>query len=208
MIQAKIVFWDFDGVIKESVSVKTEAFIKLFEPFGADVVARVRSHLLANGGTSRFEKIPTYLKWAGQPVTDDNINNYCRAFSHAVLNGVVAAPWVPGVERYLRENRHGQQFVLVTATPLQEIKTILTAIGLNQCFTQTFGSPTRKEDAIRQVLSIHGISALECLMVGDATVDLEAAHRNKVPFLLRRHLENQHVFLDYDGAFVENFSGL
>ena len=30
----KLVFWDFDGVIKDSVTVKTDAFSKLFEKYG------------------------------------------------------------------------------------------------------------------------------------------------------------------------------
>jgi|TARA_Y100000310_G_C20511448_1_gene729077 beta-phosphoglucomutase-like phosphatase (HAD superfamily) len=36
--KAKVIFWDFDGVIKDSVNVKTRAFEKLFLPFGENVV--------------------------------------------------------------------------------------------------------------------------------------------------------------------------
>ena len=43
----ELVFWDFDGVIKESVSVKTDAFVDLFRPFGSDVCEQVRKHHLA-----------------------------------------------------------------------------------------------------------------------------------------------------------------
>ena len=42
LIRARLVFWDFDGVIKESVAVKTEAFVQLFSPFGAEVAAALR----------------------------------------------------------------------------------------------------------------------------------------------------------------------
>jgi len=207
LIRARLVFWDFDGVIKESVAVKTEAFVQLFSPFGAEVAARVRAHHLANGGMSRFEKIPRYLEWAGQSVTDASVDDYCQRFSKAVLGCVVAAPWVPGVESYLRTNRHGQEFVLVTATPQGEIEAILQAMDLHRCFSAVFGAPTRKGDAIRQVLTHRGVRASEALMVGDATADLEAARQNEVPFLLRRHVDNQQVFRDYGGAFVEDFSG-
>ena len=51
----------FDGVIKESVSVKTDAFVDLFRPYGRDVCEQVRKHHLANGGMSRYQKMPTYL---------------------------------------------------------------------------------------------------------------------------------------------------
>ena len=38
--KAKTIFWDFDGVIKDSVSVKSDAFEELFLPFGSDVAKK------------------------------------------------------------------------------------------------------------------------------------------------------------------------
>lgn len=58
---AELIFWDFDGVIKDSVSVKTLAFEKLFLPYGKKIAQKVKNHHEANGGVSRFEKIPLYL---------------------------------------------------------------------------------------------------------------------------------------------------
>ena len=34
----QLVFWDFDGVIKDSVSVKSMGYEQLFMPYGEDVV--------------------------------------------------------------------------------------------------------------------------------------------------------------------------
>ncbi len=209
LLRARLVFWDFDGVIKESVAVKKNAFGQLFSRFGSEVVDRVKNHHLTNGGMSRFEKMPVYLAWAGQHVTEANVEDYCQRFSQAVLQFVVAASWVPGVEQYLRTNRNRQEFVLVTATPQREIEDILQAIDLRGCFSAVYGTPTRKVDAIRQTLSSkRDLFTSECLMIGDAMVDLEAATQNNVPFLLRRHIDNQCVFHDYVGASVEDFSGL
>jgi phosphoglycolate phosphatase-like HAD superfamily hydrolase len=209
LTRARLVFWDFDGVIKESVAIKTDAFGQLFSRFGPDIADRVKAHHLANGGMSRFEKMPVYLAWAGQPVTEASVNDYCRRFSRAVLQCVVDAPWVPGVEQYLSTNQHRQEFVLVTSTPQQEIEEILQAIDLHRCFSVVYGAPTRKVDAINKALSSsQGLVASECLMVGDAMADLEAARANNVLFLLRRHVDNQSVFHDYVGTFVKDFSGL
>jgi beta-phosphoglucomutase-like phosphatase (HAD superfamily) len=72
----RVLFWDFDGVIKESVGVKTEAYTRLFEPFGAAVAARVREHHEAHGGMSRFEKLPLYLGWAGRSSSPEEIEHY------------------------------------------------------------------------------------------------------------------------------------
>ena len=40
----KMVIWDFDGVIKESIDIKSKAFEKLFKPFGEKVTKRVKTH--------------------------------------------------------------------------------------------------------------------------------------------------------------------
>ena len=60
---ASLIFWDFDGVIKESVSIKTDAYIKIFEPYGKNIQDLVKNHHEINGGVSRFEKIPLQVKY-------------------------------------------------------------------------------------------------------------------------------------------------
>ena len=208
MKEFNFIFWDFDGVIKDSIEVKTQAFVRLFQPFGPGVAERVREHHEANGGMSRFDKLPIYLRWAGEEASEFRVNDFCDQFSQLVLQGVIEAPWVPGVEDFLRSNFYQQTFVLVSATPQDELKQILLALDLTACFAEVFGAPTRKKDAIRMTLADHGVDPQACLMIGDAGADLEAAQANQVPFLLRRHETNAKVFADYAGPFIKDFTAL
>lgn len=204
--QPGLIFWDFDGVIKDSLEVKTRAFVELFEPYGAEVAGRVREHHLANGGMSRFDKLPLYLRWAGEESSQSRVSECCDRLGRLVLQGVIDAPWVPGVEAYLRSNPHRQNFVLVSATPQDELEQIIHALQLTGCFIRIFGAPTRKQDAIRTTLTECGLDASTCLMIGDARADLEAAQANQVPFLLRRHNTNSGVFANYTGFSVNDFT--
>jgi phosphoglycolate phosphatase-like HAD superfamily hydrolase len=204
----RLVFWDFDGVIKDSIAVKTEAFVQLFESFGDEVSRRVRVHHEAHGGMSRLDKMPLYMAWAGVSVTESRVAAYCQHFSDIVLRRVIDAPWVAGTERILRENPYAQEFVLVTATPHGEITEILEAIDLRHCFSEVFGAPTKKGAAIRDCLSRREVPLDRCLMIGDARADMEAALDNGIPFLLRRHASNREVFCNYTGDSVEDFVGL
>ena len=183
---AKLVFWDFDGVIKDSVSSKTAAFEQLFSPFGSDVVSRIRHHHESNGGVSRFDKIPLYLAWAGEPATCEQVDLFCTDFSHLVLQAVVESPWVPGVREFLLNNQTFQLNVLVTATPQLEITEILTLLSIRHCFVDVFGSPTQKAKAISSTLERFSIDPMQAVMVGDSKTDLLASNANLVPFLLRR----------------------
>lgn len=183
---ASLVFWDFDGVIKDSVDVKTVAFEQLFLPHGPELAQRVRRHHECNGGVSRFEKIPLYLSWTDEPVTSAKVDEYCDRFSKAVLKAVIDSPWVVGVREYLLANSSHQSFILVTATPQEEIYQILSAINISHCFIEVHGAPTRKAQAIKSVLERRQISPYQALMIGDSEADFEAAQKNAVPFILRK----------------------
>lgn len=190
LVTAKLVFWDFDGVIKDSVEVKTAAFEELFLPYGVDVAARVRAHHEAHGGVSRFQKIPLYLGWVG--VTGAAaIDEHCRRFSDLVLQKVIDSPWVPGVREYLVANHARQYFVLLTATPQEEIEHIIRSLQISELFRQVFGAPSKKADAIARVLAATGAAPKSALMVGDSETDLTAAVANGVGFLLRRTALNR-----------------
>ena len=108
MRNAKLIFWDFDGVIKDSNEAKTNAFITLFELYGEALVALVKNHHEANGGMSRIEKIPLYMKWAGEKITQSRIQDFQDQFSKLVFQAVINSPWVPGAQHFLQSNLYQQ----------------------------------------------------------------------------------------------------
>lgn len=203
---ATLVFWDFDGVIKDSVEVKTLAYETLFMPYGREVVARVRQHHEANGGVSRFEKIPLYLKWAGELGGDSQVAEFCDRFSKSVLQAVSDSPWVPGVCEFLLEHYAQQYFLLVTATPQDEIQQILDALNIAHCFREVHGAPKKKSNAIGNVLRRLKCDPDQALMVGDADTDLMAAEANAIRFLLRRTPLNLAIQATYTGPMFDDLS--
>jgi phosphoglycolate phosphatase-like HAD superfamily hydrolase len=201
----KVLFWDFDGVVKESVDLKGAAFEQLFAPFGHAVASRVRAHHDQNGGLSRFVKLPLYLEWAGQSSEGADVSRYAKRFSELVRTAVINADWVPGVWDYLHRN-HLQQFcVLVTATPQSEIEEILRALNVEKWFREVHGSPTPKASAITSVLHKLDCSPSEALMIGDSESDLKAAEASGVPFLLRRTGLNSALQASFKGDQCEDF---
>ena len=200
-----IVFWDFDGVIKDSLDVKTKAFESLFLSFGEDVASKVSDHHKSNGGVSRFEKMPLYLSWADEPATPEQVVDYCDKFAKSVKQSVIDAPWVPGVREYLLRNYSKQYFALVTATPQEEIEEILSALGIKECFRAIFGSPITKKDAISLVLRKQKTDPSQALMIGDAETDMTAAKANSVSFILRRTPQNVHL---HENSYSPTFDDL
>ena len=56
-MKIKSLFFDFDGVIADSVGCKTDAFREIYLSFGEDVASKVVVHHLNNGGVSRLSLI-------------------------------------------------------------------------------------------------------------------------------------------------------
>jgi phosphoglycolate phosphatase-like HAD superfamily hydrolase len=205
--KAEVIFWDFDGVIKESVEVKSDAFEHLFSSFGKDISQKIRLHHEANGGISRFDKLPIYLKWVGYKEPSwQLINEFADKFSELVRLKVVKSEWVLGVLDYLKNNYNRQQFFIVTATPQNEIEEIVNQLSIADYFKQIIGSPTKKSDAIKMLLSKYSVQQEGAIMVGDSSVDYQAAILNKVPFFLRKTNFNKELQKELYISMIENFS--
>ncbi len=199
------IFIDFDGVIKESVEVKSEAFEKLFLPFGEEVSKKVRNHHELNGGMSRFEKLPIYLSFAGIQVNQNLISEYSKNFSNLVVKKVIDSNWVPGVEKFLKNNFKKINFFLITATPQDEIEEITENLNIKDYFKNIIGSPTKKLNAIKDLLYNNKINPNESLMIGDSENDYLAAIDNMVPFILRKTNLNKKLQHKINSRMIENF---
>jgi len=204
--ESQIVFWDFDGVIKDSVMVKSAGYEKLFLPFGEDVVKRVNKHHNVHGGISRYEKIPLYLSWAGEPANPLQVQDFCDRFSELVQQAVVDSPWVPGVCEYLSSHYADQCFVLITGTPQKEIEEILHALNITRYFRNVYGAPKAKTIMVKDVLERLSCPFEQALVIGDSGTDLEAAKNNNVAFLLRRTSLNKELQKQFTGPSFENLN--
>tara|TARA_B110000008_G_scaffold171009_1_gene170700 strand:+ start:1534 stop:2172 length:639 start_codon:yes stop_codon:yes gene_type:complete len=198
------IFIDFDGVIKDSVEVKSDAFEQLFLPYGKEIAKKVRLHHEGNGGLSRFDKLRLYLSWSGQIPSKQLINDYADTFSSLVKQKVIDSEWVLGVQKYLAESKN-RNFFLITATPQKEIEEILLTLNIRKYFKEVIGSPTKKHEAIGELLDKFNIDSSQAIMIGDYISDFNAAKINNVEFILRRTKLNMDLQQDLNCQMIDNF---
>ena len=202
----KAIIFDFDGVIAESVQVKSDAFAEIYSPFGNDVVQKVLSHHKANGGMSRFEKIKYYHEtFLNQSITEVEITKLTNLFSEFVIDKVIATSYVPGALEYIQKCHEKCKLFISTGTPTDEMKQILTGRKIAHYFSDVFGSPDKKVIHIKSILSKYGMRPEELLFYGDSNTDLEAAAYHDVQFVLRLHELNQNNFTNFNGPTIRNF---
>lgn len=183
----RTLIFDFDGVLVESVDVKTRAFAALFADEGPSVVTQVVRYHLANGGLSRYEKFHAiYRDILRRPLSAPRFQQLCDRFAQLVIEGVIAAPWVQGAIEFLETFKSRYDFHIVSATPQGEIDHIVAARGIRHYFGHVLGSPRKKVVLLEEILKNSHLRPGEAVYIGDATNDWTAAQEVNLPFIWRK----------------------
>jgi len=186
LTDAKVIFWDFDGVIKNSASLKTQAYLDLVAEFGVDAQKKVLLDYGIAGGMSRFQLIPRFYKDILKvELTDEQLSQKIYSYSKMVVEGVILSAYIKGVKSYLDNNFNRQKFIIVTNTPKAEIDMILKKLDIARYFESVFGAPDLKEDVVKNTLNQCDINADDCVFVGDSSGDHKAAQMNGIKFIYR-----------------------
>ena len=205
----KGIIFDFDGVIAESVQVKTDAFASLYEQYGDNIVTKVIEHHEANGGMSRFKKIKLYHEsFLNKTITNEKIEDLANQFSKLVVRKVIDVPYVPGVFKYIQKCYEKYNLFISTGTPTNEIKQILSARDIAEYFIGIHGSPEKKSLHITKIISKYNYHPDELIFYGDANTDINAAKQASVPFILIKNSYNQDLVKNFKGKIINNFIGL
>jgi phosphoglycolate phosphatase-like HAD superfamily hydrolase len=177
-------FFDFDGVLVDSVEVKTRAFGRLFEPFGQEIMARVVEHHRRHSGVTRVDKFRHYYReFLRQPLSEEGLAELCRRFARLVVDEVIAAPEIPGAEAFLRAVQGQLPCFVVSAAPENEVQEIVERRGWTSYFREVCGAPRSKRDNLGTLIEKYSLSPQQCWFFGDAESDYRAADANGVHFL-------------------------
>lgn len=178
------VIFDFDGVLVQSIEVKTRAFAALYSHYGPDIEAKVIAHHLAHGGMSRYEKFHHYhTVLLGQPLSAEDEATLAEQFSILVEDAVVAAPWMRGAREFVETHYRALSLFVASATPHEELRRIIDRRGMTSYFVDAKGAPASKVEILRGFVREHNLQGERTLMIGDARADYEGARRAGLPFL-------------------------
>ena len=207
MIRA--IAFDFDGVLAESVDVKTCAYVSLFEEYGQDVISKVVDYHIKNGGVSRFVKLRTiYDKILKKPLSEDKFKLLSEQFSNIVVDKVVAASWVPGAKDFLLRNQNRYFFFIISGTPEDELREIVRRREMSHFFNSVRGAPKDKVSLLKEVMIEYHLESEEVAFIGDAETDWCAARETNVPFVLRCTSNQENSIPDYTGPRLSSLNEL
>ena len=205
----KTVIFDFDGVLVESLDIKTSAFGKLFEDGGRDFSEKVVRYHIDNSGVSRYEKIRfIYKEMLKRDLDEETFVRLCNKFSDLVAEEVIKAAYVPGALDFLEKHVSDYSFYICSATPVEELKKIIKERDMYKFFKKIYGSPSSKKDIVKEILSECGLEGTEAVYVGDALSDYNAARENGVNFVGRGTEDKKDIFKEKACPVVCDLKGL
>lgn len=182
----KAIIFDFDGVLVESVDVKTRAFARMFEDKGVEIVQQVTDFHLKNGGLSRVHKFKYYYEEILKcSLSEDKLSELCYTFSQLVIDEVINSPYVKGAREFLEKYHRAIDFYIASGTPEEELMEIIRYRGINNYFKGIYGSPKQKDEIARKIIEQNGYDLNEVIFIGDSITDLMGANGSGIRFIGR-----------------------
>lgn len=172
----ELLIFDCDGVILESLDIKTTAFYRVGLDFGEEAADRLVMHHKMHGGVSRYEKFAwLYRECLGRDITDGEKQALNEKFVRIALEEITRAPLVAGVEGCLDAWRGRVPMHVASGAPEEELAFVLERRGLADRFASIRGYPPGKTELVRQIVESSGADPAKAVMVGDSFTDLSAA---------------------------------
>ena len=179
-----------------------------FETEGEEVVGKIVDYHLRHTGVSRFEKFEHfYSNILNRPLNEETLKNLCKRFSELVVDEVVNAPFVNGALELLENQSKLFKCFIASATPQDELEEIVRHRDISNHFIRIYGSPKKKTDIVRDILSIHKLLPDDVAYIGDAMSDYEAARANSAIFIARIN-DNESIFDNMDCLKVKDLVNL
>jgi phosphoglycolate phosphatase-like HAD superfamily hydrolase len=180
----KNIIFDFDGVILDSVPVKTEAFRVLFDHYDKNMVDTFIDYHLLNGGMSRYLKIRYFFEQLlGQDISEKNIIQLAEEYSELTKRELAQQQYIiQDTITFIKQNYQTCRMHIASGAAEDDLNFICDTLDLTQYFFSIHGSPQSKDKLVKEIIESNQYIKDETILIGDSINDLDAANINNIVF--------------------------
>lgn len=190
-------YFDCDGVLLDSNSVKSEAFFKVAKKFSHELAEEFLVYHQTNGGVSRFEKFKYFFSEMMCLVDYENeLSEALLLFKEETILGLKNCNLVDGIEQFLISLPKESKKYVVSGGLEEEVQSALQNKNLDHFFINIFGSPKNKYEIMQQIYEPHKTR----VFFGDSKLDYEVARFYDCDFFF---ISGFSEFKDYDAYFKD-----
>ena len=199
----KTIFWDFDGVILDSMPIRDYGFREIFEEFDKELVDKLLEYHTLNGGLSRYVKIRYFYNiLLKEDVSDEKVQKLADKFSTIMKSELTNKKYlIKETVDFIEKNYQNYNFHIVSGSDEKELNYLCKELDLTQYFKTIEGSPTPKNDLVKKILEKYKYDPKETILIGDSINDYEAANINGMKF----YGYNNEKLREMSKVYLENF---
>lgn len=203
--QIKSIFWDFDGVLMDSMHVRDKGFEIVLKDYSKEEVAALLKFHRENGGLSRYVKFRYFFEIIKkQEITEEEVKVYAQKFSDVMFNNLLDEKLlIEDAIQFVKKNFEQYEMHIVSGSDQTELRHICTQLKLNTYFQSINGSPTPKKQLVKDVLEKYDYKKEEAILIGDSINDFEAADENEISFIGYNNKNLQALNFNYINKFGE-----
>lgn len=202
--EKEVILWDFDGVILDSMEIRSLGFKKVLSGYPQKQVQELVTYHLQNGGLSRYVKFRYFLEVIRG---EENVNGQVQELSEKYSS--IMREKLPSKDLLIDEvlefiNRNHEKFAMhiVSGSDAEELRYLCRSLEINDYFISIEGSPTPKTEIVSALLSKYDYVNEKVCLVGDSINDYDAANTNNIEFFAYNNSDLKRKNIRY----VENFS--
>jgi len=201
----KNIIFDFDGVILDSVPTKTEGFKKLFQDFPNEKVDKLIEYHLQNGGMSRYKKIKYFFsELMNHNISEDKVLYYANKYSEITKGELINLKYIiEDTVNFIKQNHKKYNMHIASGADEKDLKYICDKLVIAHYFKTIHGSPTEKEQILKNILDHNAYKTDETIFIGDSINDFEAATANNIKFCGFRNIRLKKYTKCYINSFKE-----
>lgn len=190
------IIWDYDDTLSNTVKKKGQAYVQLFEDYPEEFKKYIKSDHESNPGISRFKKIPLYHQKSKEYLCNElETDILFKKFSTFCVKILIEEPILKPFENLIRNKKSKYQHHVLTNMPQLEIDQVLFKKNIKYRFKSINGDATDKVSSLKNILNNSNNNS-RFLFIGDSAVDLNAANKNNIDFILRATTLNKNIRLN------------
>ena len=180
----KNIIFDFDGVILDSVPVKTEGYRQLFKEFSSNLIEKIVEYHELNGGISRYKKVKYFFnELLSEDISQEKIEEYAIKYSELTKLELSKEKYlIKDTLSYIKSNFYKYNMHVASGADHQDLVYICDKLNLTKYFLSIEGSPKVKKKIVKSILNTYNYKLEETILIGDSINDYEAAKENGIEF--------------------------
>ena len=199
----KVLLWDFDGVILNSMAVRDQGFVEVLKEFPKEQIDALLEFHRKNGGLPRYVKFRFFFEEIRkESITEVEVNKWAAKFS-IIMKSLLINPalLIHDALDFIKENYAQIPMHIVSGSDQNELRYLCCELKIDRYFKSIHGSPTPKKQLVEEVLERNNYAKETCILIGDSYNDFEAAVHNNIDFA---GYNNQQL-KEFGNHYVGNF---